>query len=102
MKKLTAKQQIKKLIKKTAQATPALQLGALRIMEIPLINRLQFKHVEYRRSMGKIYAFVTCTDLGMDGKGTFEKNYWGEVLEHNNPDQITEVIKYGGKWDNLP
>lgn len=73
-------------------------------MEI-LVNNLQYKNVQYKESMGKLYAFVTTEDLGSSGKGftpPHYKYYWGEVSEHNNKEDIEAVMKIGGKWENLP
>jgi hypothetical protein len=52
--------------------------------------------------MGKLYAFVTCLDVQSHGKGKGKKCYWGEVTSHHNAEDILEVMKYGGKWDNIP
>ncbi len=71
---------------------------------IPISNNLKFHAVEYRRSMGKLYAFVTCLDVQSNGKvkGKGKKCYWGEVSTYHNAADILEVMKYGGKWDNVP
>jgi len=66
------------------------------------VNNLTFHSVEYLRSMGKLYAFVTCVDVQQSGKGTEKKGYWGEVSSHNNPEEILEVMSYGGKIEDLP
>jgi hypothetical protein len=65
-------------------------------------NNLKFDSAEYRESMGKLYAFVTCIDVHSDGRGKTKKRYWGEVSERNNQDDILQVMMYGGKWDKLP
>jgi|GEM_PF-2784617 len=69
---------------------------------IPISNNLKFYAVEYRRSMGKLYAFVTCIDIQSNGKGKGKKCYWGEVSCHHNADDILEVMRYGGKWNHIP
>lgn len=66
------------------------------------VNNLTFHSVEYLRSMGKLYAFVTCVDVQQSGKGTEKKGYWGEVSRHGNPDDILNVMSYGGKMEDLP
>ena len=71
-------------------------------MQIPIVNNLQFNRVDYRTSMNKIYAFVTCIDLGVNGKGKTKKRYWGEVSSRDDADEIENVIGYGAKWDKLP
>lgn len=71
-------------------------------MQIPLVNNLQFNRVDYLTSMNKIYAFVTCIDLGMNGKGRTKKRYWGEVSARDDVQGIKEVISYGAKWNKLP
>jgi len=67
-----------------------------------MVNNLKFERVEYTRSMGKLYAFVTCIDVQADGKGTHKKHYWGEVSAHNNAGDIQAVMETGGKWDQIP
>lgn len=73
-------------------------------MEIPDVNNMRFKRVEWRLSMGKYYAFVTVEDLGFKGEG-FQppqyKKYWGEA-ERDVPSDIEKVILQGGTWENLP
>jgi hypothetical protein len=73
-------------------------------MEIPVINNMRFESVEWRASMGKSYAFITVEDLGSHGEG-FEppryKHYWGEAVQEE-PEDIVEIMKRGGKWTNLP
>lgn len=71
-------------------------------MEIPIVNNLQFKRVDYRVSMGKTYAFVTCVDVQSHGHAKNEKKYWGEVMFMNDPDDILNVMEYGSHWDYLP
>jgi hypothetical protein len=66
------------------------------------VNNLVFHTVEYRRSMSKLYAFVTCIDVNTTGKGTEKKGYWGEVSGFNDPDEILGVMSYGGKIEDLP
>ncbi len=69
---------------------------------IPVVNNLKFDSVEYRQSMSKIYAFVTCIDVQKNGKGTNKKRYWGEVASFNDAEELLNVISYGAKWDHLP
>lgn len=69
---------------------------------VPMVNNLKFKTVEYRECMGKLYAFVTCIDVQSNGRGTALKGYWGEVLDRNSVDDIHAVMSYGAKWEHLP
>ena len=71
-------------------------------MQVPMVNNLKFSRVDYRTSMNKIYAFVTCIDVGMNGKGKTKARYWGEVSARDNANEIENVIGYGSKWDKLP
>lgn len=70
--------------------------------EIPIINNLKFHRADYRQSMRKLYAFVTCIDVQADGKGKFKKHYWGEVSSRDNAEDIIQIMQNGGKWKNLP
>lgn len=69
---------------------------------IPVINNLKFDSVEYRQSMSKIYAFITCIDIQANGKGKGKKRYWGEVASFDDTEDLLNVICYGAKWDRLP
>lgn len=71
-------------------------------MDIVNINNLRFERVDYRKSMQKLYAFVTCIDVGSTGKNSETKRYWGEVSERNNPVEIERVMAFGAKWHQLP
>ena len=71
-------------------------------MDVVMINNLQFDRVDYRKSMQKLYAFVTCIDTGSNGKGNETKRYWGEVSERNNSVEIERVMAFGAKWEQLP
>ena len=52
---------------------------------IPISNNLKIHAVEYRQSMGKLYAFVTCLDIQNHRKDTNKKYYWDEVTNHHIP-----------------
>lgn len=67
-------------------------------------GNMKLKHVTWRASMGKQYAFITVEDLGRDGKGfkpAHYKKYWGEA-NINEPETLRAVMNQGGKWDSLP
>ena len=51
-------------------------------------------HVE--QSQGKLFAFIKCkNEIGE------VKKYWG-LYSHSNPKKyIQEIMKTGGKWNNL-
>jgi hypothetical protein len=66
------------------------------------VGTIKFHSVEYCRSMGKLYAFITGVDVLKNGKGTERKHYWGEVQERDNVDELLAVMSYGGKWEHLP
>ncbi len=71
-------------------------------LSVPNQGTLKFESVAYRRSMGKIYAFVTCIDILKSGNGTEEKKYWGEVKAMDDPEDIFEVMLRGEKWNYIP
>jgi len=72
-------------------------------MDVEMVNNLKFNRIDYRKATGKLYAFVTCIDIGSSGKGTEEKRYWGEVSKAKSEAvEINRIMAHGAKWDQLP
>ncbi len=63
-------------------------------MEVKNVGNLKFSNVEYKETLNKIYAFVTCVDTDEIEK----KCYWGEVDNRNNPEQIRHIMLFGARW----
>lgn len=54
------------------------------------------------KAQDQVYAFIQCIDQGMDGSLEETRRYWGRYDFSNAEYAVGEILKWGGKWPQLP
>ncbi|OQX33922.1 MAG: hypothetical protein B0D91_13345 [Oceanospirillales bacterium LUC14_002_19_P2] len=58
------------------------------------------------QSQGQLFAFIQCIDASLEkyqaGNYRLTKRYWGQFAWNDQEHCIREIMRNGGKWQNVP